>query len=311
MWLIIVLVVIILITVLIIKRSYKFRFDSILLLLGCVGAGKTSTAVYILNYSIKKAQGIWKRRTKFYSKIFKKMKDEEQPLIYSTLPIYEDRKKGVLHPLYRPLTSEHLLRKRRFNFKSIVFIDEVSLLACSRDANNEKVSEYLHLWVKLIRQEMHGAYRNLLGTYPNVILTTQSKDDSHYAFDRSINNVVYILKSLNIPFFRIVWVRDLLLIDSVVNNFNDSVKDDDSLRWYLVPTKIFNKYNSYALSFLTDNKPTDNREPVVMDDGRFELASFHEWKEFIKSNEKLDKAIEEMKKELIELERKEEEKKNG
>ena len=144
MWLIIVLVLIIIVMVLIWKRSYKFRFDSILLLLGCVGSGKTSTAVYILNYSIKKAQGIWKRRTKYYSKLFKKMKDDEKPLIYSTLPIYQDRKKNILHESYRPLTSEHLLRKVRFNFKSIVFIDEVSLLACSRDANNERVSEYLH-----------------------------------------------------------------------------------------------------------------------------------------------------------------------
>ena len=293
MVLIIVLVVVAIFLFILYKRSKKFNFDSVVMINGCVGGGKSSLSVSIALRSIRKAHQIWWRRTHLWSYLFSYMKDEEEPFIYSNIPLYRNRKKDLLHPLYKPLTNAIFERKERPNFKSVILIDESSLVATSRDGIGEKgrpLSDALSFWLKLIRHELHGSYRNLLGSYPNVIVNTQSKNDNHYSFDRALNQVLYITKNINLFFFRIVYCRDLLLIDSVENNFDDDVKESLSCRWFLMSRKIFNKYNSYAYSFLSDSFPRSDKKVFVMDD-KVEIATFHRWLEIDKSNSQLEKDI--------------------
>ena len=179
------------------KRSKKYVFDSVVMINGNIGGGKSLLSVKIAINSINKAHAIWYRRTRIYSKVFKFMKYEEEPLLYSNIPIYYDRKKNILHKYYRPLLPEHLNRSKRFNYKSVILIDESSFVATSLDYKDKDLSEDLTLWLKLIRHELHGSYRNLLGTYPNMIINTQSKNDNHFAFDRCLNQVLYIFKNIN------------------------------------------------------------------------------------------------------------------
>lgn len=252
------------------KHSKKFKFDSVVMVNGAVGSGKTSTTLSFALKSHKFAHQIWWRRKHIWSKIFKKMKNEEEPLLYSNIPLD--------YKFYVPLTTKILKREERCNFKSIIFISESSLVANSMDYKDKVLNEQLTLFLKLVRHEMHGAYRNLFGkSYANLYIETQSKNDNHYAFDRCISQVMYITKSVNIPFFKIVWCRELLLIDSVQNEFADDYKEDKSTRWYLLSKKIFKRYDSYCYKFLTDDLPINNKVCYISlkDVKYFEIPSFH------------------------------------
>lgn len=274
------------------KSIKKFRFDSIVMINGAVGSGKSSLTVYQSIKAHKKAHAIWWRRTHIYYVFKKRLKYEEEPLLYSNIPLYKNYKKRILYKYYRPLTTEHLLRQKRFNFKSVILIDESSLVANSTSSVYSKanpmaqqINEGLTLFLKLLRHELHGCYRNIFGGYANLFVNTQSKNDNHFAFDRSLNQVLYITKNINIPFFRICFCRELLLIDSVENNFQDDFKEDLSNRWYLMPKSIFNKYDSYSYSFLSDDKDKINDiSKFIVLSGRFEIATFVLYNEIQESN---------------------------
>lgn len=293
MWLwLIILIVLIVLLFFYYKRCKKFKFDSLVMINGGVGSGKSSLSIHLAIRSHKKAHSIWWRRTHIWFIFNRKMKNEEEPLLYSNIPLYENYRKNILYKYYMPLSQEHLLRLKRFNFKSVIFIDEASLVANSMSGIVSKsnpmaltINESLTLFLKLVRHELHGSYRNIFGSYPNCIVNTQSKNDLHYAFDRCISESLYITKSMNLPFFKLVYVRDLLLIDSVENNFNDDFKEDLSTRWFLMPKKVFKRYDSYCYSFLTDNKEVikDICKFIVLS-GMFEIVTFVTYKEILNSN---------------------------
>lgn len=255
------------------KHCKKFKFDSVVMVNGAVGSGKTSTTLHFALNSHKFAHSIWWRRQHIWRRLFPKLiHQEEEPLLYSNIPLD--------YKYYVPLTTSILKREERCNFKSVIFISESSLVANSMDYKDKILNEQLTLFLKLIRHELHGSYRNLFGRgYANLYIETQSKNDNHYAFDRCISQVLYLTKNINIPFFKIVWCRELLLIDSVQNNFEDDFKEDISTRWYLLPKKIFKRYDSYCYKFLTDDLPVYNKvcHITLKDVKYFEIPSFHEY----------------------------------
>ena len=79
MALIIILVVCFIFGLILYKRSKKFNFDSVVMINGCVGGGKSSLSVSIGLRSIKKAHAIWWRRVHIWSIIYPKFKDDEEP----------------------------------------------------------------------------------------------------------------------------------------------------------------------------------------------------------------------------------------
>ena len=177
---IVILFIAIVIFFIILRRSKKFSFDSVVMVNGCVGAGKSLLSVKIAINSINKAHGIWWRRKYIYSKIFRKMKDEEEPLLYSNIPIKSK--------FYVPLDNEILRRNKRMNYHSVMLIDESSLLATSLDYKDKDLSEDLSLFLKLVRHSLRGSYRNFFGSYPNVVINTQSKNDNHFELNQLITN---------------------------------------------------------------------------------------------------------------------------
>ena len=78
-------------------------FDSVLMINGQVGGGKSLLSVKVACNSINKAHSIWWRRKHIWSKIFRSMKNEEEPLLYSNIP--------VKSRFYVPLTNDIILRK--------------------------------------------------------------------------------------------------------------------------------------------------------------------------------------------------------
>lgn len=110
---------------------------------GGVGSGKSSLSIHLAIRSHKKAHSIWWRRTHIWFIFNRKMKNEEEPLLYSNIPLYENYRKNILYKYYKPLSQEHLLRLKRFNFKSVIFIDEASLVANSMSGIVSKSNQWL------------------------------------------------------------------------------------------------------------------------------------------------------------------------
>lgn len=303
MVLLIILIVLVVIAFFLFKRSKRLKFDTILMINGTNGSGKSVVSVYRALSAFRVSHHIWYRRTHIWAKIplinklMRCSKYEEEPLLYSNIPIYSDKRHGQLFKYYCPLTNDIINRVKRPRYHSVILWDEASLMATSMDYKNKELSNNMSFFLKLLRHELKGANRNVFGSHCNLIVNTQSKNDTHYSIDRCINQVLYITKSMNIPFFKIIWVRDLLLIDSVNNEFNDDIKEDMTSRWFIVPKRIFNKYDSYSYEFLSHDLPvldTTNCPVKVVRKGDkviFEIATFHDWQEITKSNEELNKLI--------------------
>ena len=293
MWVFLVIfIALIILLIYMIKRSKKFRFDSIVMINGGVGSGKTLTAVWLAIRSYKKSVRIWKRKN-FFRLLFGKQPKQEKPMLYSNIPLFNID--------FVLLNQDLIERKVRFNFGSIVLISESSLIANSQDFKRKDLpylNDYLTEFLKLIRHELHGSYRSMFGlggTIPNLICETQSKNDNHFAFDRCITQVMFISKSYNLPFFKLQHCRDLLLYEGVENVINDDVKEDKSFKWYLIPKSRFKNYDSYAYSFLTDSlqnydnyihieQKRNERKKV-----QFVIHTFHPFADITYSNSELEK----------------------
>ena len=153
----------------------------------------------------------WKIKRFFYTKIIHKSFDIEKPLFYSNIPV------GVE---YVPLTFDIIERKKRLAYKSVCFIDEVSLLADSMSAfkcdnkTKEEVSNFndtLLVFIKLYCHETHNG---------SLYINTQSISDLHFSFRRCMSRYVYIQSSINwIPFIRIMRVTELFYSED-----NSSIK---------------------------------------------------------------------------------------
>lgn len=250
--------------------------------------GKTLTSVYLAIRSHKKSVKIWKRKRFFHKITFRKFTDEK-PLLYSNIPLFNYD--------YVLLDNDLILRNKRFNFHSVVLISETSLMANSMDFKDKHLNSDITEWLKLIRHSLHGSYRSLFGfgaTIPNLILETQSKNDNHFAFDRALNQVLYINKSWNLPFFKLVYCRDLLLIDSVENVYQDDSRDSIVNRWYLVPKKYFKYYDSFCYSFLTDKLSSKDNVNYVYQTKKkrkklsFKVPTFHKFEDIENNNDILD-----------------------
>ena len=301
-WLIIIIAVLVFLFIMY-RRSKRWRPDTICMINGANGTGKSLLSVNRAMRDFRKSHNIWWRRQNIWLKVpfinnlMKIKPNEEEPLLYSNIPLYSDRKHNILFKYYVPLNDDIIYRRKRPRYHSVLLWDDCSIMATSMDYKDKELSNKMSFFIKMIRHELKGSNRNLFGSHCSLYINTQSKNDTHFSIDRFVNQVMYIMKSVNIPFFKIVWVRDLLLIDSVENNFKDDIKHDLSSRWLLIPKSTFNKYDSYSYEFLSHDLPILDNEnckiKIVLENGKtmFEIATFHEWEEIKKSNEYLDNII--------------------
>lgn len=277
----------ILIVYLTIKHIGKQPKDSIVMFNGPVGCGKTSTGLYVSLAELRKKQ----KKTKFKNKIRKllKKKEIEIPYIYSNIPLYDIE--------YKEFTIEHLMREKRFDYNSVTFLNECSLIADSmlafnigKDEARRFVNDQLKLFCKLIRHETKG--KGIC-----MVLDTQNPNDLALAGDRVLSTTNIILDWINwIPFVRPVKIRQIIInMEDVKNNFNEDTREDNS-KWILVPKSIFKKYNSYCYEFLTRDKPVDKDVKYIKTNYKnrgekmakpFIIPTVTQYKEIMESNEML------------------------
>ena len=228
------------------RKNFKnIKCPAVTLVTGGVKCGKSLLCVKLAVKDYKKRHRIWWIKTKVFRKII------EEPLFYTNCTItFGNLKKGKAHKLdncIRAVTLETLERNHRFNYGSVIYINEASLMADNMDFNNRERNCDLSLFAKLIGHETRGGV---------LYLDTQSVLDVHYAFKRVSSTYLFIQKNINFFLFHILYVREMINTENGVNNFDDDV--DTTTRKVLIPFWYHNKYDRYEWSYLTDELDKEN-----------------------------------------------------
>lgn len=216
------------------------KCNSVTLVSGGVKCGKSTFAVNLVLKEYKSRLRAWKFR-RFFAKLFHLKFEVEKPLLYSNVP---------LNCEYYEVTREHLLRKVRFNYGSVVYLQESSFIADSMLIKDSEVNMQLQFFVKLFGHESHGGF---------LVFDTHTISDNHFAIKRGLSEYFYIHHLVKIPFFVIAYCRELTYSDdnsSVINVFNNDV--EDSLKKVLISKKVWKKFDSYCYSYFTDDLPLVN-----------------------------------------------------
>lgn len=275
LWSLIILVLVIILYCIYRKNFKRIKTPSVCLVTGGVKCGKSLLSVKLSIKQYKKNHRKWW----FANKIFRKKLEE--PLYYTNVFVTfgnSKRKRSTkkfvkgyhrLDKNIRQVTLDELLRFKRFNYKSVIYIQEASLMADNMDFNNKIRNIDLSLFAKLIAHETRGGM---------LFLDTQSVLDIHYSFKRVASTYLFIQKNLNLLLFHVLYVREMINTENGVNNFDDDT--ECTMRKVLIPFWYHNKYDRYEYSYLTDC--------LSKDDTLFErykgLVSFNE--DYIKRSDK-------------------------
>ena len=230
------------------RKNFKIlKVPSVCLITGGVKCGKSLLSVQLSIKDYKSRHRKWWVLTK----IFKK--NIEEPLYYTNVRIsFGSIKRKKPHRLDKNIVQiklNHMMREVRFNYKSVIYIQESSLMADNMDFNNMDRNVELSLFNKLIAHESRGGA---------LYYDTQSVLDNHYSMKRVCSTYFFIQKNLNLLLFHILYVREMINTENGVNNFTDDV--DTTTRKVLIPFWYHHKYDRYEFSYLTDDLDKDNTQ---------------------------------------------------
>lgn len=230
------------------RKNFKIlKVPSVCLITGGVKCGKSLLSVQLSTKDYKSRHRKWWVLTK----IFKK--NIEEPLYYTNVCIsFGSIRRKKPHRLDKNIVQiklNHMMREVRFNYKSVIYIQESSLMADNMDFNNMDRNVELSLFNKLIAHESRGGA---------LYYDTQSVLDNHYSMKRVCSTYFFIQKNLNLLLFHILYVREMINTENGVNNFTDDV--DTTTRKVLIPFWYHHKYDRYEFSYLTDDLGKDNTE---------------------------------------------------
>ena len=243
----IVLIVLAVAIFLFIKVYRKFKMPKVnclSMVTGGVKCGKSTFAIHLAMKSYNQSKRAWAVRN-FFAKLFH-LEEIEEPLLYSNVPLKCD---------YVPLTEDYLLRKKRFAYKSVIYVNEASLVADSQSFRDKDVNERLLLFNKLIGHELHGGH---------LIYDTQCIQDVHYSIKRSLSEFYYIHHLVKwIPFLLVAYVReDRYSEDTNIVNVNEG-DVEETLKRVVIPKRVWKKFDCYSFSALTDDLPVTDEQEIV------------------------------------------------
>lgn len=255
------------------RKNFKFlNAPSFALVTGGVKTGKTELTCCLAQKDFKRVHRRW-RISRWFCKLFHKKFETEEPLFYTngktSFKSLKSKRPHKLDKCIRVVSLDSLLRLERYNYKSVIWIQEASLMADNMDFNNIDKNIELSLWTKLIAHETRGG---------KVYIDTQSVLDLHYAFKRVLSTYYFIQKRKDFWFFAIVYIREMINTENGINAFTDDV--DETTRKVFLPRWWFKRYDRYEFSYFTDDLRKSNKK-FIPNNG---LISFNE-----KYREKADK----------------------
>ena len=272
---ILIIVVLVCIAIHFYRKFFKaLVIPNVFLVTGAVKSGKSLLSVHLAIKMYKRELRHYKIAKFFLCTILhvKKPQDLEEPMLYSNIPLAKVK--------YNLLTIDIVIGKVRIPSKSVVLIDEASLLADSMLFKNPKINNALLKFVKLFGHMSHGGF---------LIIDTQSLSDCHFAFKRCVNQYLYIYKRIKLPFITIMQVREMMYSDdgSVVNNYDEDI--ELSMRNVLIFNSTYKKYDCYTYSCFFDYLPTqvkyDVQKKSKFDDLKsYQIVTFQDFAKSLNEN---------------------------
>lgn len=238
----IVVAIIALIIFIYIRRHFKnLKVGSLSLVTGGVKTGKSTLAVYLAIKEHKRAVRHVKFRNFVLRLIGKSDRQDELPMLYSNIP---------LNYPYVPLTDDLLLRRKRFVYRSVIYVCEASLVADSQLLKDKDLNTRLLLFNKLIGHETKGG---------KLIYDTQCVSDVHYSIKRSLSEYFYIHHLRKGLFFLTAYVIENRYSDdgSIVTFSDRDVEESDYLKKVLISKRVWKYFDCYCYSRLTDDLPVE------------------------------------------------------
>lgn len=220
----------------ILKKFKVPKIGSLCLVTGGVKTGKSTLSVAIACSEHKSRV----RKTKF-SNFFRKLLKKplkELPLLYSNVP---------LACPYVQITEDLLMRRERFVYGSVIYIQEASLVADSQLIKDKDINEQLLLFNKLIGHETKGGV---------LIYDTQCVADNHYSIKRCLSEYFYIHHLTKwLPFVLIAHVQETRYSDdgTIITTENEDI--ENKLKKVIISKKTWKYFDCYSYSCLTDNLP--------------------------------------------------------
>lgn len=224
---------------LVFKFYSKFKVPktgTLTLVSGGVKCGKSTYSVYLCWKNWKRNHRRWRVRSWIQEKLG--IEVSEEPLFYSNIPLAVP---------YVPITKDLLIRRKRFNYGSVVYLCEASLVADNMIYKDELLNDQYMLFAKLCGHELKGGA---------VVLDTQSIGDNPAVLRRCLSSYTYIDHLSRLPFFLVAHVReDRYSEDGSSVSVYDKDVDDSGLKKVLIPKKVWKLFDCYCYSSLTDNLP--------------------------------------------------------
>lgn len=221
----------------------KFKIVNVGTLSMTTGGVKCGKSTFCVGVSY----GDYKRRLRrvrfknFIRRLFGKMQFEE-PLYYSNIP--------MSFP-YVPITEDLLLRKTRFRYGSVIYINEASLLASSQTFRDMDINKRLLHFNKLIGHETYGG---------SLYYDTQCIGDVHYSIKRSLSSYYHIYKCIKwVPFIIILKLREFHYSDdkSTINVVDKDAQED--LKTVILSKRTWKRFDAYCYSCFTDDLPVEDK----------------------------------------------------
>ena len=231
-----------------VKYRKPLNYGNLVLITGGVKVGKTMMSVYLVDKQYKKQRKRWKRACRKAKRKYQPF--PEEPLIYSNMPL--KTKWG-----YSPITEDLILQRKRFRYGSVIYFNEITFIAGSKDIKDDEVNDILLRFYKLIAHETRGGY---------CFVDTQAVQDAHYALKRSLSTYYMLVKKIWLPFYNIVFFRENLFVDgentvAFDTQIDPQDKPEEGGRKHyvkLLPHRVWKIYDQYAYSYFTDDLPVDD-----------------------------------------------------
>lgn len=222
----------------ILLKSYRIVFDTVIAYTGGLGSGKTYLSVNTSLRLLRKQR--WRVRLHNFLQrvkrmLYKKYKMDlwEKPLLYSSIPVRINKKEWAVM-----LKPEHLLLTKRIRYRSIVFIDEVGSWAKQFDYALPNIQDNFDELVRFFRHYTKGGY---------LVVNDQCSE----------NIVLYIRRRLNTVFnlmhfkkwFGLVYtvrVRNISISEEIKTIEEEDTEDNMTILWGFMG--FFKHYDTYCYS---------------------------------------------------------------
>lgn len=221
-------IILIVLAILLFRRLYRLRFDTVIAFTGGLGSGKTFLSVkYAIKLLSKQRWRVW------WHNLLHPHNRWEKPLLYSNIPVKISKIENAVM-----LESDHLLLVRRIVPRSVVLIDEVGSFASQFDFNIPNVLDNFNEFVRLFRHYTLGGY---------LIVNDQCSENIVLQIRRRINTVFNLMRFRTwLGIVHSCYVRNISVSEEIKTIEEQDTEDNATLLLGFMP--LFRRYDTYCYS---------------------------------------------------------------